>query len=536
MNTPEPRWLVALAALSMTAAIACTPRGDLPPTERDSPPGSEAADGSAPADARPAPDSQSNADVADPNGQREETWMACYINGSKIGYTHLRMEPAVEEGRACLRFRYDDELKIRRFDTETMIRTRLTSLETGDGQLLSFRSEMQAGPGTMATDGRREGDQLMLRTSNQGKIEEHGLPWQPQYGGFFADQLSLRRQPMRPGESRRLHALLPVLNLVGEVRLEAVAWEAIELPSGSRQLLRINVTTDAGAAQIKSVLWTDQEGKPHKVKNLQLGMEALVTTREDAQKPGSGGSFDLGFDTIVRVDRPLRDPHRTRQVVYRATLQDADAKSLFAEGLSQTVQALDDGAVELTVRAIRPDQPASVAGRQIEPPTDADRTASTMLQSDDPVVLQLAQAVAVDESDAWKLARVLESEVKQKIRLKNYTTAMATAAEVARSLEGDCTEHAMLLAAMCRARGIPARVAIGLVYYPSAGGFAYHMWTEVWIADRWIPLDATLGLGGIGAAHLKFAHSSMQGTAAYAELLPVIQALGRLQLEILSTE
>jgi transglutaminase/protease-like cytokinesis protein 3 len=113
---------------------------------------------------------------------------------------------------------------------------------------------------------------------------------------------------------------------------------------------------------------------------------------------------------------------------------------------------------------------------------------------------------------------------------------MATAAEVARSLEGDCTEHAMLLAALCRARQIPARVAIGLVYYPSAGGFAYHMWTEVWIKDRWIPLDATLGLGGIGGAHLKFAHSSMQGTGAYADLLPVVQALRRLNLEIVSSE
>ena len=102
--------------------------------------------------------------------------------------------------------------------------------------------------------------------------------------------------------------------------------------------------------------------------------------------------------------------------------------------------------------------------------------------------------------------------------------------------EGDCTEHAMLLAALCRARQIPARVAIGLVYYPSADGFAYHMWTEVWIEDRWIPLDATLGLGGIGGAHLKFAHSSMQGTAAYAELLPLAQALGRLQLELVSVE
>ena len=78
----------------------------------------------------------------------------------------------------------------------------------------------------------------------------------------------------------------------------------------------------------------------------------------------------------------------------------------------------------------------------------------------------MAQAVAAGESDPWTVACALERHVKTTIRLKNYSTAMATAAEVAQSLEGDCTEHAMLLAALCRARQIPARVAIGLVYYP----------------------------------------------------------------------
>ena len=94
----------------------------------------------------------------------------------------------------------------------------------------------------------------------------------------------------------------------------------------------------------------------------------------------------------------------------------------------------------------------------------------------------------------------------------------------------------MLLAAVCRARKLPARVAIGLVYYPAARGFAYHMWSEVWIEDRWIPMDATLGQGGIGAAHLKFSHSSLEGSSAFVDMLPVIQAVGRMKLEILAVE
>ena len=161
---------------------------------------------------------------------------------------------------------------------------------------------------------------------------------------------------------------------------------------------------------------------------------------------------------------------------------------------------------------------------------------SPLLQTEDPRVVSLANQVEGPAGDPWSLACRLERLIRDRVKEKNYGTAMATAAEVAQSLEGDCTEHAMLLAAVCRVRGIPSRVAIGLVYYPASQGFAYHMWTEVWIRDRWIPLDATLGRGGIGAAHIQLAHSAMDGMQAFAELLPVVQAIGRLRLEVLDVQ
>ena len=60
--------------------------------------------------------------------------------------------------------------------------------------------------------------------------------------------------------------------------------------------------------------------------------------------------------------------------------------------------------------------------------------------------------------------------------------ALAPADHVARTLRGDCTEFAMLGAAMCRAAGVPSRTAIGLVYHTDRLGtpkLSYHMWMEV---------------------------------------------------------
>jgi transglutaminase-like putative cysteine protease len=86
----------------------------------------------------------------------------------------------------------------------------------------------------------------------------------------------------------------------------------------------------------------------------------------------------------------------------------------------------------------------------------------------------------------------------------------------------------MLSAAMCRALGVPSRTVLGLVYAPAKDGkpyLAYHMWFEVFAEGQWLPLDATLGLGGVGPGHLKIADHSWHDEKTFAPLLPVLRVL-----------
>ena len=510
-------WLVASVGLF---GLACSPVQ--PPVEVD------VTALAAPADQ---PETQtSNADEA------EEIWMVCQSGDSKVGYTYTRVEPIDDGNEQRTRYSYEDRLTMKRFRDTTVVQTKLNSLETSDGRIIEFRTEMKTGPTAIVTEGRYTDGELALQTTTAGKKEKQAIPWDPDWGGFFADQRLLRRKPMKPRETRSLKALLPILNQVGEIRMEAAGYEAVATLSGSRQLLRIDVEHDLGAARLKTTLWADEDGKVWKMRDQQLGLEFHRTTKEVALGGDDATGLDLGSDIVVNVDRPLQSPHRTRRIVYKARLKDGEIESLFATGVSQIVEPIDERTAEVTVRAIRPDEPKEITTAKEDQPKDEDSASSAMIQSDDALVVAMASAVAADETNPWDIVQALERHVKAKIHLKNYTPAMATAAEVAKSLEGDCTEHAMLLAALCRARKIPARVAIGLVYYAPDEAFAYHMWTEAWIKDRWIPIDATLGQRGIGAAHIKFSHSSMHGANALGELLPVIQAIGRLELEVVTVE
>jgi hypothetical protein len=69
------------------------------------------------------------------------------------------------------------------------------------------------------------------------------------------------------------------------------------------------------------------------------------------------------------------------------------------------------------------------------------------------------------------------------------------ASVVARRREGDCTEFAVLTAALARATRVPARVVLGLALISSSKGTysSYgHAWTEVLEDGRWVVADAAL--------------------------------------------
>jgi transglutaminase-like putative cysteine protease len=91
---------------------------------------------------------------------------------------------------------------------------------------------------------------------------------------------------------------------------------------------------------------------------------------------------------------------------------------------------------------------------------------------------------------------------------------------------------------MCRAEGVPARTAVGLIYVEKTAKpyFGFHMWTEVFIDGQWLGLDGTLGQGSIGAAHLKIADHSWHGVESLTPLLPVNRILGKTSIEVMSAE
>ncbi|NQV35956.1 MAG: transglutaminase domain-containing protein, partial [Phycisphaeraceae bacterium] len=151
--------------------------------------------------------------------------------------------------------------------------------------------------------------------------------------------------------------------------------------------------------------------------------------------------------------------------------------------------------------------------------------ANSVLQCDDPNLVALAEKAVADASNAGAAAANIEQFVAEYIELKDLSVGYASAVEVMESRQGDCTEHAVLTAALCRAAGIPAEVVIGVAYVEQFMGttqsFGGHAWTRAWVNGQWIGLDAAFagtGRGGFDAGHITLSTGNGESTDFFSLL------------------
>lgn len=466
-----------------------------------------------------------------------ETWDAVFLQGAKVGHTRTRWSRHEENGRELVRIEGTSHLALSRFGQPNDQDIQITSIETPDGRLVRFETTMQMGPAPVKHVGRVEGNEVVVETTANGASQAQRIPWSAADRGFFAIEQSLAAKPIQPGQTLTLRSLMPVFMIVATIELEALDYEATELLDGSRELLRITSTTMLpDGSRLDEFLWTDRQGHVVKTRVDPMDLESFRTDRETALAEPEAGRFDLGAASMVEVARPLGDAHRLRRVRYRVRLDQGDPAEVFVPGPHVEIQPIDDHSAELTVTSagLGPDFPFTRVDDA--EPVAADGEPNRLIESDVPRIVEMAREAAGSLDDPLQQALALEAYVDRTVTAKNFSQVFASAAEVAETREGDCTEHAVLLAALARALGLPARVAIGLVYVEPAQAFGYHMWTEVYVDGRWTPLDATLAQGGIGPTHLKLAHSNLEGASAYSAFLPVVRVLGQLHIDVLDYE
>jgi transglutaminase-like putative cysteine protease len=472
----------------------------------------------------------------------EDSWDAAYLNDSKHGYVHTVARRVETDNAPIIRTTVELDLTVKRFNDTARLRMITGTDETPDGKVtgVSMRQFLGKSQENIVT-GIVDGTRLRVKAGGAREFDKE-ISWNEHVVGLYRQERMYAERQVKPGDEFRYLSYEPTVTSVVSTRVFVKDYEDVEFPMTPtrRRLLRAEVVTDKimGVQLPPLTVWLDRELMPVRSQVEVPGLGKLTlyrTTKALALRPADNlaRQADLGFDQLIPLNRRIPDPYATTSATYRISIKgDDDPGTAFARDNRQQIKKVTGNSFELHVRVQSvPDAtiPSTrVPGEFIE--------SCYFINSDDTRVRQLARQAIAGETDSWRKARQIERWVHDHMQNKNFTENFATADHVARTLEGDCTEHAMLAAAMCRAADIPSRTAVGLIYVDGARGpcFGFHMWTEVWVHGQWMPIDATLGRGFVGATHLKVLDHSWHDVQSLTPLLPLLRVVGKSSIEVLS--
>jgi hypothetical protein len=468
----------------------------------------------------------------------EERWETADVDGARVGHMHTTVHD-LGDGRR--RTTEALELSLSRNRAAVTLRVESGADEAADGKVVGvFMRQYQDRALRLSLSGGLDGDALRVQIDG-GRLERR-LRWPDGVVGPAGRERLFHDRRPAPGDRFTFVSYEPIVNSLVTLRAAARGPEEVSLPTGKKALLRLDVVPDRieasnGSVQLPpSVYWLD-EG--FAVPRRQIEMEGLGqvvltrTTLEAALAPTTGAAraADVTLKALVPLNRTIARPQAARSAMYRITLKgDPDAAGAFVSDAHQEARNAHGDTFELHVHPPRPGQ-----GTGGEKPGPEYLASCPYIPCDDALVKELARRATGGEVDAWRKAKRIESWVRANMKVDN-AAPLADAARTARDLRGDCRHYALLTAALCRAEGLPARTALGLVYVererrPYLG---FHMWAEVCVEGRWLGLDACLGPVGVG--HVKVSDHSWHDTHSLTPLLPLQRVLGKASVEVLQVE
>jgi hypothetical protein len=422
-----------------------------------------------------------------------DTWEVVHLGGYRIGFFHTTTREIDAGAAKVLRTSLQMELTLKRSGAVQKLKFENGNDETPEGRVLavSMRMNDDVQEGTVEEKG------LHLKVNGGRQIDKY-VPWNDRVIGLYRQDRLCQDKKVKPGDRFTYDSYEPSLTSVLTVRGTVGEAEEVATLQGKKKLLRVEVVSDPvlvpkpGSEEKfkiqlpKMLLWLDKDGMPLRRQTEIPGLGTIVlhrTTRAGATAPVEEVP-DLLENTKIALNRPIANPHETRSVVYRVTVKDDDdPTSVLAQDARQEIKNARGNSFELHVKAVR--APAAVE-KPDAPARDEFLKSCYYLNCDDARVKELAARAVGDETDPLRKARRIERWVCDNMQHDNKAP-FAPAGQIARTLSGDCRQHALLTAAMCRAAEVPSRTAVGLVYARDAKSrpvMAYHMWTEVWVRGQ----------------------------------------------------
>lgn len=445
-----------------------------------------------------------------------EYYTGIVFNGEKIGFSRFSLTRSREED-GLYDIRTEAAFSLKFFAWDKTFSLKAHDRVDGELALKDFLYEYTIDGSVMIIEGRIQGDTLITKITTSGPSQESvthitgpirpssALYLYPAVKGLVAGRVY--EYLVYDGETRK----------VSQLRQEIGDLEESDLFDGQGY----RVKTSWHGQEVDA--WLDTLGRPLLEMTMGGIMISGLETKERAMeylvRSAVNRSQGLVEVSLVKVQRRIEDPRHVTKL-----------EVLFS-GMDDPTKLPSDSRQEWTregsrVRCrVRSDAAPACSGADAA----AYLRASVEVPVHDRRIADLAARLGKETSGGRDYVRAVLAWMDAAIAKEGVDVFTAT--DVLEKGRAECQGHALLFAALARERGIPTKVAGGLVYSEELGAFLYHAWDEICIDGEWVGVDPVFGQMPPDATHIKLAEGE-----AFGDLMSLAGLVGRISAEIVSYE
>lgn len=473
-------------------------------------------------------------------GDDFERWFAVELGGNRVGWMYQGQKTVGDLITSTSKM----EFGIGRDKTGAQMTMAGTFVETKAGKPVSMSSTMKMGKLPTIMQVTFTDAQMEVAVTSSGRTERSVRPL-PE-GTWLTPAAAndyVRQRMAANAETITVRTIEPMgggmdpMASLKPATIERTGKSAAEYKFGEKTIKGTKwTTTSSSAPGIKSVEIVDEQGLSLSTEANMGMMKMLMKAVDEAEAKKEFKAPELMINTFVKPDKVIDNPRGLRKAVYVLSMDQGDMPKLPGTG-AQNVEVKDKGSVRVTV-----DMDSLAAAPEADVKSSSFTACPTTLNCNDPEVKSLAARAAAEAGkEPAARAEAIRRFVFHHIKKKNLDVGFATASEVARTGQGDCSEHGVLTAALLRANGIPSRVIAGVVYADHFAGekdlFAYHMWTQALLEvngkPTWVDLDATLPDAiPFDATHIALAAASLSEDDTQESMATIAVLLGTLKIKV----
>ncbi len=475
-----------------------------------------------------------------PEGRFSDQWAEIYLSGKKVGYAHTTM---TRHG-GLIRTGTTMHLRIDRAGQPIEVSVTRSALETLAGAPISFESETNMASVVMLQKGTISEGKVTIESSQFGMVKSQTFPYPK--GAVLTTWGCFRESLLRgfkPGTEYTLDVYEPDFRLDDAVKAITKIGQREEFVHHGKTMRgpKVTVIIESPIGTLRTESWLDDSGEPLRARVPLAGFDLELITTDQASALSDFLAPEIFMANVIETKIKI-DPQSVDRITYRlkAKTNEADLSDLPDSGM-QRVAAQADRSVDLIVtRQTHKPVPTAAGPRSVPKDLSEYLDANLVINTADPELIELAKRAAGGETGPFVLADRLRRFVTDYVADKNLNIGFATASEVCRTREGDCSEHAVLLAALGRLNGLPARVVAGVAYVGNYGGrsgvFGYHMWTQFLIDGRWIDVDAALRETVCSPTRIALAASSLRNAGLADLSFPLVSVIGAIDIEVIEID